>query len=75
LIPLPARRHKTPELSERELQVLELIAEGLTNVEIGKQLFIGEETVKSHLRKVLAKLRVRNRSHAVGIGFREKLIT
>jgi DNA-binding CsgD family transcriptional regulator len=75
VISLPSRRNKTAELSERELQVLELIAGGLTNVEIGKQLFISVETVKTHLRKVLAKLQARSRAHAVALAFRHRLIS
>jgi DNA-binding CsgD family transcriptional regulator len=55
--------------------VLELTADGLTNAEVGQSLFITEETVKTHVRKMLAKLQARNRSHAVGIGFRDKLIS
>jgi DNA-binding NarL/FixJ family response regulator len=52
-------------LSERESQVLVLSAEGLTNREIGAQLYIGVETVKSHLRAVYAKLGLRNRVQGV----------
>jgi DNA-binding NarL/FixJ family response regulator len=51
-------------LTERESQVLVLCAEGLTNREIGAKLFIGAETVKSHLRAVFAKLGLRNRVQA-----------
>ena len=52
-------------LSPRELQVLILIADGLTNKEIGEQLFISENTVKGYVREILAKLDVRNRLEAV----------
>jgi DNA-binding NarL/FixJ family response regulator len=58
----------------REIQVLQLIAEGLVNREIGQQLFLSEETVKSHVRHLLAKLQARSRAHAVAVGFRRGLI-
>jgi len=50
------------------------MAEGLTNAEIGKVLFLSEETIKSHLRNLLAKLQARSRAHAVAVGFRFRLI-
>ncbi len=53
----------------------ELIAEGLVNREIGKVLFLSEETVKSHVRHLLAKLQARSRAHAVAIGFRRGILT
>jgi DNA-binding CsgD family transcriptional regulator len=62
-------------LSGREQQVLELTAEGLTNSEIGKRLFISEETVKSHLRALLAKFQARSRAQAVALGFQHGLLT
>jgi DNA-binding CsgD family transcriptional regulator len=73
---IPLRRRQKPRsgLSERELQVLELTAEGFTNAEIGKVLFLSEETIKTHLRNLLAKLQVRSRAHAVAVGFRQRLI-
>lgn len=74
-LPLPRPHQRVSVLSDRELQVLELTADGLTNSEIGKRLLISEETVKTHLRKVLAKLLARSRSHAVAVGFRRGLIT
>lgn len=61
-------------LTEREIQVLELVSEGLVNREIGERLFLAEETVKSHLRHLLVKLEARSRAHAVAIGFRRKII-
>jgi DNA-binding CsgD family transcriptional regulator len=75
VIPLRRRQKPLSQLTGRELQVLELTAEGLTNTEIGKMLFLGEETVKTHLRKLLAKLQARNRAHAVAVGFRFRLLT
>ena len=74
VVPFRRRREVVGELSRRELQILELTAEGLTNAEIAKALFIGEETVKSHQRHVISKLQARSRAHAVALGFRRRLI-
>jgi DNA-binding NarL/FixJ family response regulator len=54
--------------------VLQLVADGLVNREIGERLFLSEETVKSHVRHLLAKLQARSRAHAVAVGFRRGLI-
>ncbi|MGO1539455.1 MAG: response regulator [Leucobacter sp.] len=52
-------------LTERELEVLQLISEGKNNSEIGGELFLSESTVKTHVGRVLAKLQLRDRVHAV----------
>ncbi len=52
------------ELTEREHQVLELVAAGLSNKEIGQQLCLSEKTVKHHMTNILGKLQVRNRVEA-----------
>ncbi len=62
------------EPTMREIEVLQLISDGLVNREIGVRLFLSEETVKSHVRHLLAKLQARSRAHAVAIGFRRGLI-
>ena len=62
------------EPTAREIEVLQLISEGLVNREIGQRLFLSEETVKSHVRHLLAKLQARSRAHAVAVGFRRGLI-
>lgn len=53
------------ELTERELDVLRLIADGKNNSEIGAELFLSESTVKTHVGRVLSKLQLRDRVHAV----------
>jgi DNA-binding NarL/FixJ family response regulator len=75
VVPLkaPARRLEQ-EPTAREAQVLQLISDGLVNREIGEELHLSEETVKSHVRHLLAKLQARSRAHAVAIGFRRGLI-
>ncbi|MFG1702572.1 response regulator transcription factor [Nonomuraea sp. M3C6] len=60
-----AARRETPVLSAREREVLELVAEGLTNPEIGRRLYIGEATVKTYLLRVFGKLGVSDRTSAV----------
>jgi PAS domain S-box-containing protein len=62
------------ELTPRELEILELMAEGFENSQISRQLFISRETVKSHVRRLLQKLRARSRTHAVALAFRRGLI-
>jgi DNA-binding NarL/FixJ family response regulator len=51
-------------LTERELEVLQLVTAGFSNGAIGARLYIGAETVKSHLRRILDKLQARDRTHA-----------
>ncbi|MDX8031402.1 response regulator transcription factor [Lentzea sp. BCCO 10_0856] len=63
------RKPAPAPLSQRELEVLELIAQGATNREAGKRLFISETTVKTHLLHVYAKLGVNDRAAAVAAGF------
>ena len=58
------------DLSPREREVLELMAEGLRNREIGERLFLSETTVKTHVRHVLEKLRFRNRTEAAAFATR-----
>jgi DNA-binding CsgD family transcriptional regulator len=65
----------SPELSRRELEVLSLIAEGRSTREIARTLWITEETVKTHVRRVLQRLGARTRAHAVAIVYREGLWT
>ncbi len=78
VVPFPtATPAPTTELAPtaREIEVLQLVSEGLVNREIGIRLFLSEETVKSHVRHLLAKLQARSRAHAVAVGFRRGLLT
>ncbi|MCW5313048.1 response regulator [Nostoc sp. KVJ3] len=59
------QRMTNPELSDRELEVLRLMAQGMGNQEIGTALSIGESTVKSHVNRILSKLGVSDRTQAV----------
>ena len=70
----PASREVGQEPTAREIEVLQLVSDGLVNREIGERLFLSEETVKSHVRHLLAKLQARSRAHAVAVGFRRGLI-
>src|SRR3954466_3867299 len=62
-----------PRLTERELDVLRLVAQGLTNREVADQLYIAENTVKNHVRNILEKLHLHSRMEAVLYAVREKL--
>lgn len=76
MTPLPAvveRLDRMP-LTDREIEVLALVSEGLGNREIGKRLNLSEETVKTHIRTILVKLQARSRAHAVALGIRRGLI-
>jgi DNA-binding NarL/FixJ family response regulator len=63
-----------PKLTDREMEVLRLVARGLGNREIAKELFISENTVKNHVRNILEKLQLHSRMEAVVYAVREKLL-
>jgi len=62
------------EPTAREIEVLQLISDGLVNREIGVRLFLSEDAVKSNIQNLLAKLQDRSRAHAVAVSFRRGLI-
>jgi DNA-binding NarL/FixJ family response regulator len=70
-----AQTEKIPSLTQREREVLRLLADGLANDEIGKRLFISPETVRTHVRKAMAKLEADTRTQAVATALRQSLIS
>jgi DNA-binding NarL/FixJ family response regulator len=63
-----------PELTQREREVLRLLADGFANADIGRQLYISPETVRTHIRKAMAKLDAETRTQAVAKALRLSLI-
>jgi DNA-binding NarL/FixJ family response regulator len=64
----------TPRLTDRELEVLGLVAKGMNNRDAARELFISENTVKNHVRNILEKLQLHSRMEAVMYAVREKLL-
>ena len=63
-----------PKLTDREMEVLRLVAQGLNNRDIAGKLFISENTVKDHLKSILAKLQVAARTEAVTVAVQRGII-
>jgi DNA-binding NarL/FixJ family response regulator len=61
-------------LTGREREILQLLADGMSNADVAQRLFISPETVKSHVRHILTKLEADTRTHAVAIALRESII-
>lgn len=72
--PLPGRAPMTLTVTERELQILRGMTDGCSNLEIAKQLFVSEDTVKTHARRLFRKLGANDRAHAVALGMRYELV-
>ena len=70
-----AMADKVPTLTQREREVLRLLADGLANEEIGNRLGISHETVRTHLRKAMSKLEADTRTQAVAIALRHSIIS
>ena len=68
------RRERFAELTDRELEVVQLLTRGLSNAEIGEQLFLSEATIKTHVTRVLNKLGVRDRVQAVVLAYESGLV-
>jgi DNA-binding NarL/FixJ family response regulator len=62
-------------LTQRELQVLHGMSQGKSNSQIGRELFLSEDTVKTHARRLFKKLGVNDRAQAVACGFRRGLVS
>lgn len=73
-VTLPSPRGPRPELTERQVEVLELMVEGLSNPEIGRRLRLTESTVKVHVKGVMRKLGTRDRAHTVAVAFQHGLV-
>jgi DNA-binding NarL/FixJ family response regulator len=69
-----AGRGQMEVLTPREREILQLLADGMSNVDVAAKLFISQETVKSHVRHILAKLEADTRTQAVAIALREAMI-
>jgi DNA-binding NarL/FixJ family response regulator len=72
---LPADGRRLESLTAREIEVLRLLVAGRTNRDIGRVLDIGEETVKTHVSHVLAKLEVENRAQAIAEALKRRLVS
>jgi two-component system, NarL family, response regulator len=69
------QRMSNPVLSDRELDVLRLMAQGMSNLDIGTALNIGESTVKSHVNRILSKLGVNDRTQAVIVSVKRGIVS
>jgi DNA-binding NarL/FixJ family response regulator len=68
------KRHELPLVTRREKEVLELLAEGLTNQEIAQRLYLSVNTVDSHRKSLLAKMQARNTAELIRLAFQNRII-
>ena len=74
LLPRPTDKAEAPRVTRRELEVLQLIAEGMSTREISRRLWVTDETVKTHVRRLLDKLGARTRAQAVAVAYRRGVL-
>jgi DNA-binding NarL/FixJ family response regulator len=74
LMPAFFGKDRDEMLTTREREILQLLADGMSNADVAARLFISQETVKSHVRHILAKLEADTRTHAVAIALRDAII-
>lgn len=75
IVPHATVTERTDLLTPREREILQLLAFGMSNADVGQRLFISQETVKSHVRHILAKLDAETRTQAVAIALRDAIIS
>lgn len=73
-VPKTGRQDPIPDMTGRELEMVRLTILGLTNGEMGKRVFLSEDTIKTHLRKVFKKTGAKNRAHLVTIAWQRQLV-
>ena len=74
LMPAFLNKERENMLTAREREILQLLADGMSNADVAAKLFISQETVKSHVRHILTKLEADTRTHAVAIALRDAII-
>ena len=74
LMPAFFSKERDDMLTSREREILQLLADGMSNADVAAKHFISQETVKSHVRHILAKLEADTRTHAVAIALRDAII-